>query len=247
MGDRPKTRRGQSTREDLKAVVDEALAPIKEEIAKLPQIDAINLLLNKLGTSIKSEFEEQLKSRDDRIIALENTIEMLEGKLCVVDRLDKRIDDGEQYSRRVCLRIDNIPLPDGGQKENCIEKVAEIMEGMDCGLEPSDIDRAHRIGKKKTDKHEITRQQMIVKFKSFGQRTRMYQNRKNAKNGMKVKVDLTRRRLGILAQANEYGEMHDQIDFVFADVNCNLALRLKDGGFVYFDSLDVLKLRINGP
>ena len=94
MGDRPKTRRGQSTREDLKAVVDEALAPIKEEIAKLPEMDAINLLLNKLGTSIKSEFEEQLKSRDDRIIALKNKIEMLEGKLCVIDRLDKRIDDG---------------------------------------------------------------------------------------------------------------------------------------------------------
>ena len=55
-------------------MVDEALAPNKEEMAKLPQIDAINLLINKLGTSIKSEFEEQLKSRDDRIIALENEI-----------------------------------------------------------------------------------------------------------------------------------------------------------------------------
>ena len=43
------------------------------------------------------------------------------------------------------------------------------MESMDCGLEASDIDRAHRNGKKKTDKHGITRQQMIVKFKSFGQ------------------------------------------------------------------------------
>ena len=33
--------------------------------------------------------------------------------------------------------------------------------------EQSDIDRAHRIGNKKTDKHGVTRQQMIVKFKSF--------------------------------------------------------------------------------
>ena len=102
-GDRPKTRHGQSMREDLKAVVDEALAPIKAEIANLPQIDAINLLLNNLATSIKSEFEEQLKSRDDKITALENKIEMLEGKFCVIDGLDKRIDDGEQYSRRFCL------------------------------------------------------------------------------------------------------------------------------------------------
>ena len=45
---------------------------------------------------------------------------------------------------------------------------------------------------------------------------------------------------------SNYGEMHDQIDFVFADVNCNLAVRLKDGGFVYFESLNVFKLKING-
>ena len=89
MGDQPKTRRGQSTRKDLKAVVDEALAPIKEEIAKLPQIDAINRILYSLATPSKSEFEEQLKSQDDRTTALENKIEMLEGKLCVIDRLDK--------------------------------------------------------------------------------------------------------------------------------------------------------------
>ena len=247
MGDRPKTRCGQSMKEDLKAVVDEARAPIKEDIAKLPQIDAINMLLVNLATSLKAEFEEQLKSRDDEISALENKIETLEGKLRVIERLDKRIDDGEQYSRRVCLQIDNIPLPYGGEKENCVEKVAELMKSMDCGLEPSNINRAHRIGKKKTDDLGITRQQMIVTYKSFGQRTRMYQNRKTAKNGVKVKLDLTRRRRGILTQAIEFGEKHELIDFVFADVNCNLAVRLKIGGFVYFESLDVLKQRVNGP
>ena len=87
-GDRPKTRCGQSMREDLKAVLDEALAPSKAEMAKLPQIDAINLLIVKLATSIKVEVEEQLKSRDDRITPLKNKVEMLEGKLCVIDSLD---------------------------------------------------------------------------------------------------------------------------------------------------------------
>ena len=77
--------------------------------------------------------------------------------------------------------------------------------------------------------------------------SRMYQNRKKAKNGVKVKLDLTRRRRGILTQAIEFGEKHELIDFVFTDVNCNLAVRLKDGGFVYFESLDVLKQRVNGP
>ena len=176
--ERPKPKRGHSIKDDMKLVVDEALAPIKKEIAKLPQIEAINTLLSNLTATIKAEFEDQLKSRDDKIAALENKIDLLEGKMCVIDRLDKRIDDGEQYSRRVCLRIDNIPLPAGGEKKDCLEKVSEVMQGMDCGLEPSDIDRAHRIGNKRTDKHGVRRQPMIVKFKSFGLRTKMYRNRK---------------------------------------------------------------------
>lgn len=93
---------------------------------------------------MKAEFDNQLKRRDSKIAAFEK-IDMLEGKLCVIDRLDKKIDDGEQYLRRVCLRIDNIPLPAGDEKEDCLKKVCEVMHGMDCGLERSDIDRAHRI------------------------------------------------------------------------------------------------------
>ena len=243
--DRPKPKRGHSIKDDMKLVVVEALAPIKVEIAKLPQIEAINTLLSNLTASIKAEFEGQLKSRDDKIAALENKFDMLEGKMCVIDRLDKRIDDGEQYSRRVCLRIDNIPLPAGGEKEDCLEKVSELMQGMDCGLEPSDINRAHRIGNKKTDKHGVTRQQMIVKFKSFGQRTKMYRNRKKAKNDVKVKLDLTRRRLGILIDAIKFGESDDRIDFVFAHVNCNLAAKLINGSFVFFNSLFELEQKLN--
>ena len=87
--DRPKPKRGHSIKDDMKLVVDEALAPIKMEIAKLPQIEAINTLLSNLTASIKAEFEGQLKSRDDKIAALENKIDMLEGKMCVIDRLDK--------------------------------------------------------------------------------------------------------------------------------------------------------------
>ena len=163
----------------------------------------------------------------------------------MINRLDKRIDDGEQYSRHICLRIDNIPLPAGDEKEDCLEKVSKVMHGMDCGLEPRDMDRAHRIGKKKTDKDGITRQEMIVKFKSFGQRTKMYPNRKKEKNDVKVKVDLTRRRLGILIEAIEFGKSNDRADFVFANVNCNLAAKLTNGSFVFLDSLYDLKQKLN--
>ena len=63
--DRPKPKHGHSIKDDMKLMVDEALAPIKKEIAKLPQTEAINTLLSNLTASIKAEFEDQLKSRDD--------------------------------------------------------------------------------------------------------------------------------------------------------------------------------------
>ena len=55
VGERPKTRRGQSTKEDIKAAIEEALAQMKEVIANLPKLDAINVMLGILGKAIKTE------------------------------------------------------------------------------------------------------------------------------------------------------------------------------------------------
>ena len=51
---------------------------------------------------------------------------------------------------------------------------------------------------------------MIIKFKSFGQRMKMYRTRKKAKDDVKVKVDLTRRRLRILIEAIEFGKSNEK-------------------------------------
>ena len=58
---------------------------------------------------MKAEFDNQLKSRDDKIAALEKESDMREGKLYVIDRPDKKIDDGEQYSKRVCFKSTTYP------------------------------------------------------------------------------------------------------------------------------------------
>ena len=49
MSDRPKRKGGQAIKDDMKLIVDEALAPIKQEIATLPEIDSINALLSKIS------------------------------------------------------------------------------------------------------------------------------------------------------------------------------------------------------
>ena len=86
----------------------------------------------------------------------------------MVDRLDKLLDDSEQYSRRVSLRIHNIPALQDSEDDNCIDKVVTIMEKLDCSLPASDTDRAHRVRAKNPGKvkGDVTgsKQQMIVQF-----------------------------------------------------------------------------------
>ena len=79
------------------------------------------------------------------------------------------------------------------------------MEKLDCDLSASDIDRAHRVGPKKPVKGsgEVTgiKQQMIVKFMSFRPPTLMYRERKTAGIGVKIRLNLTKKRLRTVNQA----------------------------------------------
>ena len=53
VGEWPKTRRGQLTKDEVKAAIEKAVVPIIEEISMLPNIDAINMMLGNLGKVIE--------------------------------------------------------------------------------------------------------------------------------------------------------------------------------------------------
>ena len=77
---------------------------------------------------------------------------------------------------------------------------------------------------------ETTRQQVIVKFKSWGDRTKVHRARKKSKS-YRYGVDLNRRRLNLLHKAREMAEGITAIEFTFSDVNCRLAFRLNTVDF----------------
>ena len=113
-----------------------------------------------------------------------------------------------------------------------------------------DIDRAHRIGMEYTEKVKS----IIVKFKSWTARKQFYDARpKNFKDGKKkpgyksfsVSVELTKRRYLPLGEARELIKNNDDIDFAFADINCSLGFRYKNGSFRYFSSENELHNLIN--
>ena len=164
-------------------------------------------------------------------------------------RLEINIDDGEQYSRRMCLRTDGIDLK-SDENENstsCMEKVQKVFKEMGVQVPAVSIDRAHRIGKRVPASDEKGRkiigqdhQQMIAKFNiNWGSRMVCYNNRKKLKD-KRVKIDLTKRRLTLLNQARAKTSGKPTIDFVFADVNCRLHLRTKSGYFYSFDTMGEL-------
>ena len=118
----PKTRLQQSmgeqpvTQSQVKEIIDAVLKPVRDFQGKLPDRTYIDEAIEK----VEAIFEEKLEERDHKIKRLEDTIERLESSLAVVNRLEYRIDNEEQYSRRQCLRINNIEPPGDEESEDCM-------------------------------------------------------------------------------------------------------------------------------
>ena len=163
---------------------------------------------------------------------MEDRLDILESKLVLLGNLDKRIDDGKQYSRRHCLRLLNVTLPPDGAKEDCLEKVDELIKEVNCWVSVESVNRAHRIGRVSTDGNGVSKLQIIVRFKTFSERTRFYKARRKV-NNVKIRLDLTRQRLHQSHKAEEYKRNNDNAEFVFADINCNLAAKLSDWIFYF--------------
>ncbi len=231
----PTTTRLQSnmaaTKEDVRNIIEDALKPIREQIAELPEKDWIHDTINVAINKLEEKFDEKYQEYDKKIENLERRVDELEGLVKVIERLEERIDDSEQYSRRMCLRINGVPLPKDDKKEDCVEKVHELIKEAGVDLTKDAIDRAHRIGRISED----GKQQIIVRFKSFRDRTMVYRSRKKCKKAA-MYLDLTKRRLELLFWAKDEIKNRSAFEFAFADINCNIGVKMKSGNFFFFRS-----------
>ena len=164
---RPRTRLQQSigeqpvTQSQLKEIIEAALKPVRDSLGNLPDRALIDEAIEK----VKEIFEEKLEERDQKIKSLEDRIGRLESSLAVVNRLEYRIDNEEQYSRIQCLRINNVELPGDKESEDCMRKVEGILTKLDCCVGIDSVDRAHRIGQRKKSYDDgKVHQQIIVRF-----------------------------------------------------------------------------------
>ena len=211
-------------------------------------MDAVLKILNEIKEDLKGKATQEqinnllveIQAKDVRIKQLEDRLAFMEN---IVQRLEIKSDDNEQYHRRLDLRINNIPFPTNGvieSSQDYLAKVKNTLAGIGVDIPDYAFDRAHRIGKPKLGENNVALgQQMIVRFTSWDHRTNVYKNRGSLR-AVKIYLDLTKRGYDIRKHAIEKVKNNPKIDFVFANVNCALGMRCVDGSFRFFSTVDEL-------
>ena len=74
-----------------------------------------------------------------------------------------------------------------------------------------------------------------MRFKSFRGRTLVYKNRKKCKKASFF-LDLTKKWLALLLWAEEAIKNKTGMDFAFADINCNIGIKMKSVNFTFFNN-----------
>ena len=230
--------------EKFTEMLDEALQPIKEAMENLITKEVMSNLISGLEDKLVKKIVEQGKEIDK--LKLSNS--QLEGRVTILEHLVKvqeaKYDDVEQYGRRLCLRVNDVPVTKDETSQEVEDKLREEFVKMGLNLPDNAIDRAHRIGRKYQVQQEsdnanvtgvITKQQVIIRFTSWRFRTEVYRKRKNSKK-FKFKIDLTKRRFMLLKNAKQTTKDVEGVDYIFCYVNCRLNIKFMDGRVRAFNS-----------
>lgn len=174
----------ESIKPTLKKMVDDSLLPHIEKIQSAHHV--INLQ--------REEIDKQ------------NTIiQTLQDKL---DKVEERVEEQEQYSRRTSLRFNNVRVPTNSNgdiiqpidTDSIVLQICKNQLGVKLSL--NDIGRSHPIGQSRDGKISI-----IVRFLTYRQRAMVFSNKKKLK-GNKDKIficeNLTKHRYDMLKRLNTH-------------------------------------------
>ena len=205
----PETRSGRATpvdtnEFDIISVIKEKFEELKADpLSEIKEL--INLEVEKAMKKQKEEFKSATDALQERVTNPEHSH-----------------DDFEQYGRCLSVRLKDIPVATDETADNVLEKVENILKEACPNLSGNIIYRVHRIGSNyKCFKTNNTCRSVIVRFNSFKHRTLFYRNRNKLK-GVRIKLDLTKKRYNVLSGARSTANENQDINYVFADINCRL-------------------------
>ena len=96
------------------------------------------------------------------------------------ENLEKEIDKHEQYSRWNCLLVFGIVETDDEVTDDLV--IETISTKMNIEISPADLDRTHRIGKKKAGRNKP--RPIMVKLSRYNVRETVFSNKKIWKDPM---------------------------------------------------------------
>ncbi|CAG2210512.1 unnamed protein product [Mytilus edulis] len=140
--------------------------------------------------------EAEMKKQSDEIKSLKSKLV----------KVESRIEEQEQYSRRTSLRFHNVPVPtdNNGAVITPIDTDDLVLricnKKLKVKLNIFDIGRSHPIGEMKDGKISI-----IVRFLSYRQRNMVFSNKKQLKNNLDkifIAENLTKHRYDLINRLN---------------------------------------------
>ena len=185
-------------------------------------------LVSDLKKEIMNEVKAILSEKDKKIEDLKSQVTLLQNYVSTVKHaLDKKVDELEQYGRRVCLRIERVEHQANEKSKDVLQKVVNIVKESETEIPESALDTAHGIGPKHTGNNTGKKMQSIfVRFTAFRHRTFLYANHKNIKSGAQIRLDLTKDRYNLLVSARKRVNNCPEVNHVYADINCRLKKKI---------------------
>ena len=221
--------------DDVLLLIEKKFMELKEDLVK-----EIRQQFLEEFAEFKNEVKGFIKQQDNNIAKLESTVALLQTHVTGLkeenDQLRMHCEENEQYSRRLCLRIEDIPIEEEETSKDVFNKVNALIEKCNVKIPECVLDRAHRIGRIMEDDDGKKKQSIIVRFSTFRHRTEFYKARKALEGVARVRLDLTRRRYSLLNNARSKVENNEKVKFVYADINCQLKIHPSHGKDVIFNS-----------
>ena len=165
-------------------------------------------LISALVTPIREAIKEEMKIQEKNFDMLNKQISALQTDLNEKNRyistLEERIDDLEQYSRRNCLVITGIPEKEDEKTDEIILDIAKKQLNVD--LQPTDIDRSHRIPGGPIRRGNEKSRNIVVKFSTYNARRRVIEQKsrlKSMNNRIFINEQLTKKRSELYYEARK--------------------------------------------
>lgn len=221
------------------AKFEDVLLPLSENIS------GITSALDEIRQLFENKFKKQQIVIDNlltRVCKLESDAKLNRH----ISRMQERkLDDQEQVSRKINLRIEGIPVRNEDSPRAIMNVIQAEVKKLNIEVPENEFDRVHRVGSYYFDKNGNKQQAVLLKLTFWRTRDVIYENRKRFP--FKILPDLTKRRKDLLTfaiNAIENGKNRTDeaisrtVDFAMCDQNCHLKVRGKDKSYHSFNSED---------